>query len=271
MKFNYDTAWRDIQRLAADNRNLLSILAGVFVFLPYAALLIMLPLIATIPQVPEGANFEVAMKAFSAFYKETMWAFLLVAAFTTLGQLAMLALLGRKPGPTVGEAIGFAGRGILTAWLALLLQTFAINLASLAIVGIATLTALPAVVFLATAAAFAVSLWIASRLSLLLPIIGVDGQINPLKALQSSWQLTAGQGGRLLGFYVLLGVASFVTMIVFVLVTGLLLSLFGPSVAEIGGTILAAFVVSAAMVLFTLVLAAVHRQFRRIERKPEGF
>mgnify|MGYP001491705069 CR=1 FL=1 len=50
------------------------------------------------------------------------------------------------------------------------------------------------------------------------------------------------------------------------LVVGLVLSIGGPTVAEIGNSIATAAAVTAVVVLATSVLAAVHRQFRRLER-----
>ena len=266
MKFDLDIAWRDAVRLMRDNSGILSAIAGIFVFLPYALVLVLLPAIATRPELPEGASFDMAMQAMNAFYAKTWWLFLLVGAIVTVGQLSMLALLGRRASPTVGEAISIGGKAILPAWLALILQSLGINFIVLLIVSIASLTGLGALAFVATVFAFVLALYLFVRLSLVLPIVAVDAETNPIRALTGSWALTRGQGGRLTAFYLLLAAGAVVTLMVALLVTGLVLSLGGPTVAEIGNSIVTAAAVTLLVVLATSVLAAVHRQFRRLER-----
>ena len=112
MTFDLDTAWRDTRRYLTENASLLAIMGGIFVFLPYLAMLIAMPLVADMPEIPEGANFDVSMDALNTFYGQIWWMILLVSVITTIGQLAMLALLGRKPHPTVGEAIRIGGKAI---------------------------------------------------------------------------------------------------------------------------------------------------------------
>lgn len=266
MKFDLDTAWRDTVRLARDNSGLLTAIAGIFVFLPYALVMVLLPLVAEQPEVPDGASFQAAMEMMNAFYAKTWWIFILVAVIVTIGQLSMLALLGRRAAPTVGEAIRIGGKAILPAWLALILQSLGINFVFLLIVSIAALTGLSALTFVATGAAFALALYLATRLSLVLPLVAVEGETNPIKALTGSWTITRGQGARLFAFYVLLAVGAIVAFIVAMLVVGLLLSLGGPTLAETGYALTSAAGVTLMVVLATAVLAAVHRQFRRLER-----
>ncbi|WP_324828363.1 glycerophosphoryl diester phosphodiesterase membrane domain-containing protein [Qipengyuania zhejiangensis] len=265
MKFDLDTAWRDAKRFAGANSGLLSAIAGIFVFLPYAILLVTLPSFAPMPEIPEGASMERVMDAFNAFYARTWWLFMLVAAIGTVGQLAMLALVGRRASPTVSEAIGIGAKFFVPAWLALVLQMLGINFATLLIVSVATLTGLGGVAFAATVLAFAVAVYLTARLSMTLPIFAVDGEINPIAALRGSWNMTRGNGRRLSFFYFLLVVAAFALFIVVLLVSGLILSLTGPAVAEVGEAVTMAAMTTAVVVGATAVLAAVHRQFRRLE------
>lgn len=266
MKFDLDTAWRETKQYAGSSSSLLSAIAGIFVFLPYALLLLTLPAIANMPEVPEGASFEAAMEAMNAFYAKTWWAFVVIALIVTVGQLSMLALLGRRASPTVGEAIRIGGKALLPAWLALILQSLGINFVVLLIVSLASLTGLDLLMSVAVLFGFGLAVYLFVRFSLVLPIIAVDAEMNPLRALSGSWKLTRGHGARLLGFYFLLAIGVGVLLIVLMLVAGLLLSLGGPVVEEIGLAILSAAMVTAMVTLSTTVLAAVHRQFRRIER-----
>ena len=266
MTFDLDTAWRDTRRYLTENAGLLAIMGGIFVFLPYAAMLILMPLVAEMPDVPEGANYQVAMDAMQNFYSKTWWMFLLVSIIGTVGQLAMLALLGRKPHATVGEAIGIGGKAILPAWLAFLLQWLGINFVVLLIISVALATGVAAVVFLAAAAGLVIALYLATRFSLILPIAAIEGNSNPLHLLTGSWKQTKGHAARMLGFFVLIGIAAIVVMLIFSMVTQLVLALFGAGVAETLGVIFSAALITGLIVLFTAVLAAIHLQLRRLAR-----
>ena len=269
MKFDLDTAWRDTRRYLTENAGLLAIMAGIFVFLPYAAIQILMPLVAEMPVLPEGANLQVVMDAMQPFYARTWWMLLLVLIIVTIGQLAMLALLGRKPHPTVGEAIGIGGKAILPVWLAILLQWLGINFVVLLIISIALATGMEAVVSIAgiTGLLIAAYLWI--RFSLVLPLASIEGDANPLHLLTGSWKRTKGHALRILGFFVLIGIAAIVLALVFTMVTGAVLALFGAAVAETIGDIISAMLVAALIVLFTAVLAAVHVQLRRLAQSGD--
>ncbi len=264
MTFDLDTAWRDARRYLTENAGLLAIMGGIFVFLPYAAVMVLMPLAADMPQIPEGANFNVTMEALNTFYGEVWWMLLLVSIIVTVGQLAMLALLGRKPHPTVGEAIGIGAKAILPAWLAFLLQTLAINFIVLAIILVATALGSPPFLFVATVLALVLAIYLFIRLSLVLPIAAVEGNLNPVQMLTNSWKRTKGHGLRLMSFFLLVGIAAIIVAMVFTMVAGLILSLFGASVAEAIGVILSAAVMAALIVLFTAVLAAAYAQLRRL-------
>ena len=266
MKFDLDTGWRDVKRLASENRTLLTAIAGIFIFLPYAAVLILLPTIADVPQPPQGADMDAVMKAMSAFYAESWWVFLLVGIVTTMGQLAMLALVERKPNPTVAEAIRVAGKTILPAFLALFMQSLGVQLAMALVVAVTAVLGLAALAFLGVIAALVLGLYLTTRFSLILPIIAAEGQLNPIAVLGASWRRTRGHGGRLLAFYVLVGIALVICAMVALMLSAVVLALFGPAAAQSGGVIISAVLIAIAVVIFTLVLAAVHRQLLRLER-----
>lgn len=264
MAFDLDTAWRDTRRYLTENAGLLAIMGGIFVFLPYAALLIALPRIADMPQIPASENLDVTMNALNTFYGQVWWLVLLVSIVATIGQLAMLALIGRKPHPTVGEAIGIGAKAILPAWLAFLLQSLAINFVVLAIILVGTATGSAGVVVIATAAALVLALYLMIRLSLVLPLAAIEGSMNPVQMLSGSWKRTRGHGLRLLSFFVLVGIAALVVALVSMMVAQAILSLFGAGVAETVGMILSSAVITTLVVLFTAVLAAIYVQLRRL-------
>ncbi|MDG6077838.1 hypothetical protein E3U23_01320 [Erythrobacter litoralis] len=266
MKFDLDTAWRDTRRYLTENTGLLATMSGIFVFLPYAAMLILMPLVAEMPEVPEGASFDIAMEALSAFYSQVWWMFLLVSIIVTIGQLAMLALIGRRPHPTVGDAIRIGGKAILPAWIAFILQSLGVNFVMLLVLFVASATGSPPVLFFGGVVAFALAIYLTTRFSLVLPIASIEGGVNPIQLLTNSWKRTKGHALRLLGFYVLMAVAAIVVALVFTMITGAILALFGAVIAETVGIIISAAVIAALIVLFTAVLAAVHLQLGRLSR-----
>ncbi|MFA6219117.1 MAG: glycerophosphoryl diester phosphodiesterase membrane domain-containing protein [Erythrobacter sp.] len=270
MKFNLDTAWREATRLVSDNAGLLSAIAGIFVFLPYATLLLVLPSIAPLPQLPEGADFDVALKAIEAFYAQTWWAFVAAGIVVTIGLISMIALVGRQDRPTVGQAIAIGLKSIVPAWLTLFVQNMAINIAVAAIVAIASATGLAALIFVATLSAIALALYLGTRLSLVTPIIAVDGELNPFRVIAASWALTRGHGSRLVLFYVLLALAAIVVISVVMLVIGVGLALGGPAFEEAGGALVSAAMMAGVVILITAVMAAVHRQLHRLAQARAG-
>ncbi len=266
MKFDLDTAWRDTRRYLTENSGLLAIMAGIFVFLPYAVMLVLMPLVADLPDVPEGASYEVAAEAMTAFYGKVWWMFLLVGIILIVGQLAILALIGRRPPPTVGEAIMIGAKAIFPAALALILQSLAINFVMLGIILIASVAGSQALFYLAAIAALGVAFYLSVRFSLSLPIAAIEGSVNPIQMLSQSWSRTKGHGLRLLGFFALISVAGLVVALVLTLVAGTILALLGPAVAEGIGLIISAALMAALVAVFTCVLAAVHLQLRRLSR-----
>ena len=272
MKFDLDTGWRDVKRLASENRTLLTAIAGIFIFVPFAAALILLPSIAEFPQPPEGADMATVSKAMSAFYAETWWVLVILLGVITTGQLAMLALVERKPSPTVGEAIGVAGKALFPALLTLFMQSLGVQLVMALVAGGAALVGLGALAFFGLLAAFVLGWYLSARLSLILPIMAAEGQLNPIAVLVTSWRRTTGNGGRLLAFYALVAIALAICGLVALMLTAVVLALFGQAVAQSGGVIVSAALIAIAVVIFTLVLAAAHRQLLRLERgrNPEA-
>ena len=128
------------------------------------------------------------------------------------------------------------------------------------------LTGLEGLVYIATLAALVWEIYLLARLSMVLPIVAVEGSFNPFRALRSAWELTRGMGGRMLAFYTLLALGAFALLVVVLLLTGLILSLGGPQVAETGSTLVMAAALTAVVTLATTVMAAIHRQLRRLER-----
>ncbi|TMM47354.1 glycerophosphoryl diester phosphodiesterase membrane domain-containing protein [Qipengyuania marisflavi] len=263
MKLDYDRAWREATGLMRDNRALLTAMAGIFFFLPYAVLLVTLPRIATLPTPSPDADFSAMMAAMTEFYGQVWWAILLIGLVVTAGTLSMLALLKLRAKPTVGQAIGGGLTATLPYLVAIVLQSLATGIATGLISLITAATGVPLIALAGLILALAVQFYILVKFSLTAPVMAIGGVHNPLNAMKASWQMTKGNSRRLLGFYALLFLAFTVTALVVSMLTGVLLALGSESIQSLGSAIVSAGLISAALVLFVCVLAAIYTQLGR--------
>jgi len=271
MKFDSNLAWQQALSQLSANRAVLVPVAGVFFLLPSLVSVWFLSDFQSL-MLANLRNPAAAEGAMQGMMGKVAGLGLLTFVVQVMGYMALLALLTDHQRPTVGEAIGHAARCLpaligaaLLAYLGLVLGggTLVALVAALAAV-----TKLAALAVVAGIAAFVAFLWVLTRLSLTMPVIVIDGLRRPLLAMRRSWQLTHGNGLRILAFFILLGIGYGVLSVVFFM--GLAL-LFGMGEAASGlpqaGTAamvalgLVSGVVSAVVsVLFTGILASIHRQ-----------
>jgi len=244
------------------NRQMVTIVAGMFFFLPYLAMALLMPQVlqGQTEMMGDPADAQAAVDALFALYAKNWWAFLLVAVAQIIGTLALLVLLSDTARPTVGEALERGARGFLSYIGAQLL--FAIGLGLL--IGVPAALALAsgsqAAFVLVIALAIVVGIYCAVKISLVGPAIAIDGLLNPVAILARSWRLTKGNSFRLAMFYLLLIVAIAVVAIVVTLVFGLVFAALGSEIETIGNGVVASLVNAVVTVIFLAVLAAVHRQ-----------
>ena len=242
--------WNRGLTLLRENAQLIAIVAGVFVLLPNAALQFALPADADMEQplqalVNTNASDAMRQKAALALGEMLKPFFLLSAAslvFAHIGYAAIVALIGRAR-PTVGEGLAQALRVVLPLMLALII-TFVGAYAVLLLIQLVLMPLGPAAgVFLGSIIGLLTFFYITARLALTLPVMVVEWQLNPLKALIRSWRLTAGNARVVFGFWMLMGVAWFVTMILQASFAGGLASVAGtgPTASLIQGLIGGAF------------------------------
>lgn len=264
MKFDYDKAWRETMSLLKANAGLLAVIAGVFFFLPYVALMVGLPGINAIVQPDPAASPDAMMGAMMDFYRTWWWLLLIVAILQGIGMLAMLALLRRRANPTVGEALTTGAKAVIPYICAQLLASFAIAALVLLLVGGVSLTGSTALMVLAGIAAFVLVLYAFTKLSMVAPVIAIDETLNPIAALRQSWALTKGNSVRLFFFYALILVAFAIAGAVLSAVLNLGFALSGEQVALFGAAVVSATLNAALVLLFVGVLAAVHSQLVRL-------
>ena len=270
MKFDLDTAWKDTTGLLSRNRGLLAVIAGVFFFLPYAALAIALPGMGDLEAAQASGNMEAMIGAINDLSSKYWWVYLVLTFVQGTGLLAMLALVRRRANPTVGEALSTGVKSVPTYIAAQLLQTAFIAVIIALLVGGGAVTGLPALTVLGGVIAFVALCYIVTKLSLAAPVIAIEGQLNPIKALQRSWALTRGNSIRLFFFYLLLLAAFVVLSIVISLVLGLAFAIAGEQAALLGEAVISGLLNAIMIVVIVCVMAAVHTQLGRLSDKPDA-
>jgi len=257
MKFDSNQAWKDAAAAVSANRDLLLALAGVFMVLPAFALALLLPP----PEQAQGADFKAMMAQMGEYYRSAFPALIAMAVLSILGTLTMLTLFTDRSRPTVGEAIRQGLRGIVPVIAAQLLTGFVAALAMIAVMSIAQLAGAQGAGLLLTALLALGFVYAMVRLSLLSPVVIVEGQRNPVAALKRSWELTRGNAGRLLAFYLLLGLALLIVYLLATAAIGLVVTMIASGgLASAINNLVATCLEAVMSVYFVAVTATSHRQ-----------
>ena len=233
-KLDMNAVWSRGMALMRENRQLLGILAGVFVLLPSALVALAIPPQGVLdepmqvildPNSGEEAMELAAQAITQAMIPVFIWAGL-AQIIQHIGYGAMMALIGPNR-PTVGRAIVEGLKAILPVVIAFVVYFAGINVVLLLLQLVLTPLGTAVAAFLGGMLGLLVVLFVTARLSLTLPAIVIDGEMNPIKALLRSWKLTARSKGNIFGFWMLLIVAYFVIFILVSAVAGLLAAIAG--------------------------------------------
>ena len=269
MKFDLDTAWKDTTRLLRDGFGLLAVIAGVFYFLPYFAAVLWIPGLAELSsgQIdPSSAAMEARMNELLAGY---WWALLLLFLLQSIGFLAMLALLRRRAKPTVAEALQIGAKSVGSYLVASLLAGFAIALLLLVLVSIPAAIGLSVAVVIGAMLATVGAIYLFTKLSIVSPVIAVEGELSPIRSLGRAWSLTKGNSLRMFFFYFLLFIAYLVISTIVSMLISLVFALGGTEIQLFGQAFNSALMNALAAILFTCVLASVHAQLTRLRERGE--
>lgn len=288
MRFNGSAAWDGAMRLVGANREMLAIIAGVFIFLPGVIAAYFLggsqqQMAQQIAQQMAGGGMGAAggpgdtaarlamLHTFAMMFTQILPWMLALTVVQTLGELAMLALLTDRTRPTVGEALILAMRALptflgvlLLLFLGYLVVGFGVGLVLAVVIGLFTVVHLQALgAGLAIVVALAVLAIVVTRLSLILPVIVIDGVRGPWEAIRRSWAQVKGNTRRLFVFYLLL-------LIVYVVLAGIIGAMSSMVLVMLAGRETSAFFLangivsgligSAATIIGVALLAAIHRQ-----------
>lgn len=257
MTFDMNVAWREASRMIRANAQVLAILAGVFFFLPTFATEIFAPM----PEPATGMGGEQYMKMVSAYYAGSATFLVLVAITQAIGVLALLALLSDRR-PTVGEALKAGAASLVPYIAAQLLIGLGIGFGLVVLFGVGVTAGAKALAVLLVPLALVGFAYITTKMSLVAPVMVIDGLRNPVGALRRSWQLTRGNSLRLFLFYFLVLIAFLVVMLLAGILGGLVTTVvlgagtLGQAVQGLVSGLIGAVMV----VYFVAIIAATHRQ-----------
>lgn len=259
-------AWSSAMGMIAQNKDTVSAIVGLFYFLPYLAVGLLVPEAAN-PQPAEvapGTSPDAAARAaidqLTQAYADN-WAVLLAVTIAQfIGSLSLLALLGNPDSPTVGEALK---RGLGAAPSYFVSQVLSALLISVVVgvpLGLLFATGQPIAAAAGVVAAIVAALYLFVKFSLLAPVVAIGRERNPITALKRSWAITKGNSVRIAIFMALLIVTILIISGLVSLVLGLVFALFDSAIADIGNAVVAAIVNTVLGVIFVMVLAAVYQQ-----------
>ena len=257
MRFDSSLAWTDASSAVSANREVVLALAGVFFLLPGLALALLYPQ----PEPAANLSQEEMMAVVGDYYTSILPVALPMVLFQAVGTLGLLTLLTDRARPTVGEAIKLGLKGVIPYFLAQIILGLGIGLVGGAVLAVTAATGAVALVVVGVAATAAIVAYAAIKTSLVAPVIVIESERNPIAALKRSWQLTSGNSVRIGLFYLLVGVAFLVVILVATAVVGIFLSLIAGAEAGEVATAVVSSALNAIMALyFVAIIAAIHRQ-----------
>lgn len=233
------------------DQNILAPLAGLTMFLPQLAVLLLIP---AMPRPVDGDGGEEALRAWTEAVAG--WAtdyglwYLLAPALGLFGALAIMTLYLDPARPTLGKAMARAGVLFLRYLLATVLV--AMPMGALLLPALAS----PLLLFILLAPIF----YLFGRTMLTGPALVAEAPLGALAAIARSWALTKGQGWMLACVYAVILIAAQMLAGVFVS-----LGTFGggnPVIVAIVDTFAALIAAGAALTL-ALVEVALYRRLAR--------
>ena len=257
MKFDMGRAWSEATAMLGANKELLAVIAGIFIFLPNLALAMLVPEMMTGPTQVDPENPGAAIQAFYA--ENGLWFFIL-AIVQSVGTLALLALLNDRR-PTVGEAIRIGFVTLIPYLVAQIIMVLGLGIVLVLPVVLASSLAGAAVAVVLGLLATVAFVYVMVKVSLVSPEMVIGSNLNPIAALRNSWRLTKGNSLRLFAFYLLLLIGVIVIAAVIGMVSGLFVALLGQNAAGllVGGA-LNGVLAAIWSVLIVCVIAAVYKQ-----------
>lgn len=253
--FDAGRAWNEAVVMLKANRQVLTVLAGLFFLVPQVLLS------ALMPDVAPGLEGEEAAKAALAIFASWWPLILLATLLQGVGMLAIIVLLADRARPTVRDAIGRAFRLLPSYIAATLVLVAGIGLCALLILIPLTLIAGQAGAGIAMVPIMIAALWVNVRTITLAPLVGAERETNPFDALRRSWALTNGRGGSILTFMLLFVIAALVLSIVITAIPGaVLIAALGQDTGGAIAGLIEGLVSAALLLVWSVVVLAIYRQ-----------
>ena len=240
MQFDMSRAWSEAISKTGANFGLLAIIGGVFFFVPSVLMFVAVPDMLGAMMQP-GFDPENAAALFADVGPSFFGIYFLILLASWVGYIAMIALVSDGQKPTVGEAIMRGVKALPTLiamtimfFIAYLIIGFVVGLIVGLIIGLvaqasAGLGTLLAVIF--GIGIFLGVIWLFGRLSMIMPLLGIEGVLNPITNIGRSWKMTAPAQKRLFLFFLVLFVVYIVVSLVVFMVIGLIMAAAGTPTA----------------------------------------
>ena len=249
--------WEDALHTLRSNREVMLVLAGVFVLVPTLAILFFWPF----PDPKPNELFAVFLQRVGTYTDQTWWQWIGVLALQTLGVQTMLAVIADPSRPTVKVALAKSVAAFASLFAAIIAVSLVASMALSIIVAVGSASGSFPMALLATVLGAVAGLYILARFALIAPLVQLRGIRNPFAALRQSLALTRGCGWQLLGFLVLLYIAVYVVAWLAGAVILLLASLIAPGeTVQLLQKLLQALSQAAMVPVFAGVLAGLFRQ-----------
>ncbi|MET0239973.1 MAG: hypothetical protein ABW184_08755 [Sphingobium sp.] len=238
MRLDLTRTWADARALLRANADAISALAGMFILLPGIVSSWLLPE----PKVlAAGASLAAILRANMDYMAASWPIFLLSALVTAFGSLSLLSLLVHRSRPTVATAMRMGLAALPVYLLASMLQT-------LVMVGGMMLFVLP-------------GLYLGARLICISVVAAAEERRTPFALLTRSFQITRGNGWRILLLLSVMLIVSLVVSEAAVAVFGIVSTLLLPAdIARLIGIAVSSLVAAAFSVAVSLVCASIYRQ-----------
>lgn len=267
MKFDSNRAWKEAAAAVSANRDVLWALAGVFFLVPSLAFSLFLPQ----PEPAAGMDQNALMGLLGGYYASAWPFMLIVGVLQGIGTLALLTLLTDTARPTVADAIRKGAGALLPLIGAQLLLGIALGIGGGLLIGLAAASGVAALAAAAVIAVIVVACYAAIKTSLVAPVVAVEEERNPVRALRRSWRLTKGNSVRLGLFYLLVAIAFIVIVSLAMALVGIVLALAaGAETARVAAAVVSAGLGAVATLYFVAILAAAHRQLAGPSREAVG-
>jgi hypothetical protein len=260
MKLDMGAAWSEAIALIKANSQIVLVVAGLFFFLPSAALTLAAPDAMANLEMQAEAGPEALRDAMIGFYSQYGWIFIIIGLLQAIGTLGLLALLRDPARPTLGEALKLGAKALLPYIAVQLIVGLALGLALVLAIGIGAGTGLVALGVVLGLIVGVLAIYVLVKISLVSPVIAIERVYNPVAAIKRSWQLTKGNSVRLFAFYLLLIIALVVVSSILTRLVGLVALAFGPEGALVVNGLFSAVLNAISVAIVIGVMAALHAQ-----------